>query len=87
MKPELASPDSIGDFIENLRKGYSGKSLVVTLNSTDEGVALRGRLVPSLPASVMATLRSGSNSRRGEVQSACIARSTTSTGWCKANKS
>lgn len=68
VKPELASPDSIGDFIENLRKGYSGKSLVVTLNSTDEGVALRGRLVPSLPASVMATLRPGSNSRRGEVQ-------------------
>ena len=67
-KPELPSPDSLDDFIDNLRKGYSGKSLVVTLNSTDEGVALRGRLVPSLPASVMATLRPGSNSRRGEVQ-------------------
>ncbi len=68
VKPELPSPDNLTDFVDNLRKGYSGKSLVVTLSTSDEGVTLRGRIVPTLPASVMATLRPGSSSRRGEVQ-------------------
>lgn len=68
VKPEIAVPDSLGDFVENLRKGYSGKSVVVTITTSDEGVNLRGRIVQSLPASVLATLRPGASSRRGEVQ-------------------
>lgn len=68
VKPELAPPDNLTDFIDNLRKGFSAKSLVVTMTTGDEGVNLRGKIVPSLPASVLATLRPGANSRRGEVQ-------------------
>ena len=53
--------------VENLRKGYSSRQLVVTLSTGDEGVTLRGRVVPGLPGSVIATLRSGSMSKRGEI--------------------
>lgn len=67
VKPELAPPESLGDLVDNLRKGYAARQLVVTLTTTDEGVSHRGRLVPSLPASVIATLRPGSTTRRGEV--------------------
>ena len=44
---------------DNLRKVYSARTLVVTLNTLEEGVMLRGRLVPALPASVIATLADG----------------------------
>jgi len=66
VKPEQAPPESLSDFVDNLRKGYSARTLVVTLNTLEEGVMLRGRLVPALPASVMATLRPAGGSRRGE---------------------
>jgi len=66
VKPEVAPPDNLNDFVENLRKGYSARSLVVTLYTPDEGVTLRGRLVPNLPASVIATLRPSGASKRGE---------------------
>lgn len=65
---ETAPPESLADLVENLRKGYSARSLVVTVTTADEGVALRGRIVPGLPASVLATLRPGSSTRRAEVQ-------------------
>ena len=64
----MAPPDNLTNFIDNLRRGYSGRSLVVTISTSDEGVNLRGKIVPSLPASILATLRPGASSRRGEVQ-------------------
>ena len=66
VKPEQAPPESLSDFVDNLRRVYSARTLVVTLNTLEEGVMLRGRLVPALPASVMATLRPAGGSRRGE---------------------
>jgi hypothetical protein len=66
VKPEVAPPETLGDLVENLRKGYSARSLVVTLHTLDDGVMLRGRLVPNLPASVIATLRPSGQSKRGE---------------------
>ena len=65
VKPEIAPPESLTDLVENLRKGYAARQLVVTLTTTEEGVSHRGRLIPSLPASVIATLRPGSTTRRG----------------------
>ena len=67
VKPEIAPPESLTDLVDNLRKGYAARQLVVTLTTTEEGVSHRGRLIPSLPASVIATLRPGSTTRRGEV--------------------
>lgn len=66
VKPELAPPENLRDFVDNLRTVYSASTLVVTLNTLEEGVTLRGRLVPALPASVIATLRPAGGSRRGE---------------------
>lgn len=66
VKPEQAPPERLAELVENLRRGYSARSLVVTLSTPDEGVMMRGRLIPSLPASVIATLRPGSTSRRGD---------------------
>jgi hypothetical protein len=67
VKPDVAPPEHLGDLIENLRKGYTSRQLVVTLSTSDEGVTLRGKVVPGLPASVIATLRPGSASKRGEI--------------------
>lgn len=85
VKPEIAAPDSLSDFVENLRKGYSGKSLVATITTSDEGANLRGRIVPSLPGSVLATLRPGASSRRGEVQKR-IYRTVHDVGWVMQGK-
>jgi len=68
VKPEVAPPESLADLVDNLRKGYASRQLVITITTADEGVSHRGRIIPSLPASVIATLRSGSTTRRGEVQ-------------------
>lgn len=67
VKPDVAPPENLADLVENLRKGYTSRQLVVTLSTSDEGVTLRGKVVPGLPASVIATLRPGSASRRGEI--------------------
>jgi hypothetical protein len=66
VKPEVAPPENLDGFVENLRKGYSARTLVVTLSTLDEGVMLHGHLLPNLPASVIATLRPGGASKRGE---------------------
>jgi hypothetical protein len=68
VKAEVAPPESLADLVDNLRKGFASRQLVVTLTTSDEGITHRGRIVPSLPASVIATLRPGSTTRRGEVQ-------------------
>lgn len=65
-RPEVAPPENLRDLVENLRKGYPARSLVLTLTIPDEGVTLRGHLVPSLPASVIATLRPGASTRRAD---------------------
>ncbi len=66
VRPEIAPPENLGELVENLRKGYPARSLIVTLTTPDEGVTLRGQIIPSLPASVIATLRPGSSTRRAD---------------------
>jgi hypothetical protein len=65
-KPDLAPPESLGGLVDNLRKSYSARSIVVSFETFDEGVALRGRIVPDLPDSVIDTLRPGASTRRTE---------------------
>ena len=66
VKPDLAAPENMGHLIDNLRKSYPARSIVVTLQTPDEGLALRGTVVFDLPGSVMDTLRPGASTRRGE---------------------
>lgn len=66
VKPDQAAPESLRNLLDNLRKGYPARSIVVTLQSPDDALALRGSVVSDLPPSVLDTLRPGASSRRGE---------------------
>ncbi len=65
-KPEVAPPETLGGLIDNLRKSFPARSIVVSLETADEGVTLRGNVIPDLPGSVIDTLRPGASSRRGD---------------------
>jgi SpoIVB peptidase S55 len=55
--PVLADSQNLDEMIANVEKFYPPKSLVVGLNVPGEGVALRGRLIEQLPASVVNSLQ------------------------------
>jgi hypothetical protein len=65
-RPDVAPPESLGDYIDNLTKYYTAASIVVSVQTPDEGAALRGRLIAGLPASAMDTLRPANQTRRAE---------------------
>jgi hypothetical protein len=65
-KPDVAPPESLGGLIDNLRKSYSASAIVVGLETPDEGVTLRGSVIPDLPGSVIDTLRPGASTRRAD---------------------
>jgi hypothetical protein len=65
-RPEVPPAETLGDYIENLRKYYTAASIVVSVQTPDEGAALRGRLIPDLPASALDTLRPGNGTRRAD---------------------
>jgi hypothetical protein len=66
VKPEIAPPDDLTGYIDNLRKYYTAGNIVVTVQTTDEGVALHGRLIADLPGSAMDTLRPAMQTRRAD---------------------
>jgi len=65
-KPDVAPPESLNGLIDNLRKSYPASSIVVGLETPDEGVTLRGSVIPDLPGSVIDTLRPGASTRRAD---------------------
>ncbi len=65
-RPDVAPPENLGNVIENLRKSYPARSIVVSVETPDEGVTLRGSVIPDLPGSVIDTLRPGASSRRAD---------------------
>jgi hypothetical protein len=65
-KLDLAPPESLTGLIDNLRKSYPARSIVVSLETPDEGVTLRGSVIPDLPGSVIDTLRPGASTRRAD---------------------
>jgi len=66
VRPDVPKPESLRGLMENLRVSYPGKSIVVSLSTSDSGVSLRGRLIPSLPDSALDTLRSANQTRRAD---------------------
>jgi hypothetical protein len=66
VRPEVAKPESLRGYIDNLRTFYTASNIVVTLNTPDDGAALRGRLIPNLPQSALDTLRTGNQTRRAD---------------------
>jgi hypothetical protein len=65
-KPDVAPPENLNGLIDNLRKSYSASAIVVGLETPDEGVTLRGSVIPDLPGSVIDTLRPGASTRRAD---------------------
>jgi hypothetical protein len=65
-RPDLPPAETLGGYIENLRKYYTAGSIVVTVQTPDEGAALHGRLIANLPAAAMDTLRPTNATRRAE---------------------
>ncbi|HXU80944.1 MAG TPA: SpoIVB peptidase S55 domain-containing protein [Polyangia bacterium] len=66
VRPDVAKPESLRGYIENLRSFYTASSIVVSLNTPDDGASLRGRLIPNLPEAALDTLRTGSQTRRAD---------------------
>jgi hypothetical protein len=66
VRPDVPKPESLRGFIDNLRSFYPASSIVVSLNTPDDGASLRGRLIPGLPQSALDTLRPGSQTRRAD---------------------
>jgi hypothetical protein len=66
VRPDVPQAESLRGYIENMRKSYSASSLVVTLQTPDDGAALRGQLLKGLPAAALDTLRPGNQTRRAD---------------------
>jgi hypothetical protein len=66
VKPDLPQAESLPVYLDNLRKGYSASSIVVTVQTPEDGASLRGRLLSALPASALDTLRPGNQTRRAD---------------------
>jgi hypothetical protein len=65
-KPDVAPAETLGGYMENLYKYYTAANIVVTVQTPDEGAALHGRLIPTLPASALDTLRPANQTRRAD---------------------
>jgi hypothetical protein len=66
VKPETPPAESLRVYIDNLRRYYTASSIVVSLQTPDDGAALRGRLLPGLPSSALDTLQPGNQTRRAD---------------------
>jgi len=66
VRPDVAKPESLRGYIDNMRSFYTASSIVVSLNTPDDGASLRGRLIPNLPESALDTLRTGNQTRRAD---------------------
>ena len=51
VRPDVARPESLRGFIDNLRSYYTASTIVVSLSLPEDGASLRGRLHPQ-PARV-----------------------------------
>jgi hypothetical protein len=65
-KPDMPAAESLSIFLDNLRRYYSASSIVVSVQTPDDGAALRGRLIPDLPSAAADTLRPGNQTRRAD---------------------
>ena len=49
VKPDTPQAESLRGYIDNLRKFYSASSIVVSVQTPDDGASLRGQLLSGLP--------------------------------------
>jgi hypothetical protein len=65
-RPDTAPAETLSGYIDNLRQYYPSASIVVSVQTPDEGAALHGRLLPNLPAAALDTLRPANETRRAD---------------------
>lgn len=70
MEPDRAPPENLEDLLGWLKQDYPDDAIVVALHTGEEGVTLRGSVLPELPTSVIDVLKPGASSRRGLSQRA-----------------
>jgi len=66
VKPDTPQAESLRGYIDNLRKFYTASSIVVSVQTPDDGASLRGRLLSGLPPAALDTLRPGNQTRRAD---------------------
>jgi SpoIVB peptidase S55 len=66
VRPDVARPEDLPGFINALKSYYTASSIVVSLSLPEDGVSLRGKLLPNLPPSALDTLRTARGTRRAE---------------------
>jgi hypothetical protein len=66
VKPDTAQAESLRGYIDNLRKFYTASSIVVSVQTPDDGASLRGHLLSGLPPAALDTLRPGNQTRRAD---------------------
>jgi len=64
VRPDAAPPESLSGLLANLTKQFPSTSIVVSVQTPEDGVATRGRLLRDLPSAVLDTLRASSRARR-----------------------
>jgi hypothetical protein len=63
-RPELATPENLDGMIENATKRYPPRAFVITAQLPTKGVTFKGRVVPSLPESVLDSLSPGTSTEK-----------------------
>jgi hypothetical protein len=63
-RPELAIPENLNGMIENVTKRYPPRSFVISAQLPTKGVTFKGRVVPSLPESVLDSLSPGTSTEK-----------------------
>jgi hypothetical protein len=66
VRPDVPQAESLRGYIDNMRKAFSASSIVVTLQTPDDGASLRGQLIQGLPDSALDTLRPAHQTRRAD---------------------
>jgi hypothetical protein len=67
VKPDLARPETLRGLMDNMGQSFPATSIVVSLSTPEEGLAMRGQLLPSLPPSALDTVGKPTHqARRGE---------------------
>jgi hypothetical protein len=66
VRPDSAPPESLHQLIESFGRVYPQQAIVVSLEEPEEGLTLRGQLLPELPGSVLDSLRPSTEARRSD---------------------
>jgi len=63
-RPDVAAPETLSGYLDALTKYYPSSAIVVGVQTLEDGVATRGRLLPELPSAALDTLRGNGRTRR-----------------------